>query len=178
VTIGCATIIAPTYQPGIENTETLLQDRGKLAVDGFQAAAGVKNTALGVRGARLRAGSDGTFSTYLQDALIAELVTAGRHDAASTTVLSGTLTTNRLSAASTVTGSALLGAHFVVTREHEELYSKTINVEHTWQSSFMGAVAIPTAIQNYVTAMQKLVGQLFADPEFRAIESMGIAPSG
>ena len=46
------------------------------------------------------------------------------------------------------------------------VYDKTHNVVHEWESSFIGALAIPAAMQGYAAAVQKLTGQLFADPAF------------
>ena len=163
---GCVSMPAPAYQPSISNTEALLHGKDLLAVESFAAANDVNNKSLSVRGSSLKGGSDGTFSTYLQEALIAELKTAGRYSAGSDTKISGTLVKNKLDGGAIKTGTAVVGAHFVVTRGGSPVYDKTLEAEHTWDSSFIGAIAIPAAMENYAAAVQKLIGKLFGDPEF------------
>jgi len=163
---GCISAPPPKYQAGVSNTEVLMQStRSDLKVGNFDAAPGVENTHLSVRGSSLTGGSDGTFSAYLREALITELKTAGKYDPSGDTSISGTLTRNQLDSA-IKTGTADVGARFIVTRNGATLYDKSLSAHHEWDSSFIGAIAIPAAMQNYATAVQKLLGKLFSDPEF------------
>ncbi len=165
--VGCVTMPATTYQPSIDNTQALQRSgKAKLGVDAFTAAQGVENKSLSVRGSQLTGGSDGTFSTYLHDALQSELQTAGRFDATSATKVSGTLTGNELDGSGFSTGHAKVSARFVVVRQQTKVYDKELTATHQWDSSFVGAIAIPAAMQNYTTAVQKLIGLLIADPDF------------
>lgn len=164
---GCISTPAMTYQPGIDNAERLLADRRKLGVGVFEAREGVENLRLGLRGSSLNGGRDGTFTAYLKDALVIELTEAGRFQSNADTIVSGTLVDNQISAAAASHGTATMAVEFVVTRAGEEIYARTIRVENTWESSFMGAIAIPAAIQGYSATVQKLLGELFADVEFR-----------
>lgn len=164
---ACATAPAPAYQPAVANLQALRASATAIAVDDFGAEAGVDDSRLGMRAdAMTGAGSDGAFSTYLQQALEKELRAAGRLDAAAGLRLSGTLTENRVDAANLSVGRAWIGARFVLTREGRAVYDKMHNVEHEWESSFIGALAIPAAMQGYSATVQKLTGQLFADPAF------------
>ena len=165
---GCATVPVPTYKPPIANTESLLQHQGnKLEVGQVTAAGGVPNARLSVRGSSLEGtGPNHTFSAYLQEALTNELTTAGRLDHNAPTRIDATLTRNELDGSGFSKGKADLGARFVVVRDGRSIYDKTLSVHHEWESSFIGAVAIPAAIQNYPTAVQKLVGKLFQDKDF------------
>lgn len=163
---ACVSMPPPSYQPGISNTELLLQKRSaKLAVDRFDAAPSVNNKRLNVRGSQLTGGSDGTFGTYLQEALITELKAAGKYDASGPLHISGTLLENRLDSA-VKRGTAEVAARFVVKRGEVVVYDKSLQAQHDWESSFIGALAIPAAMDNYAGAVQKLVGMLFSDPEF------------
>lgn len=163
---ACVTAPPPRYQPGIDNTQALLRNgHASIAVGRFDAAQGVENQSLSVRGSSLTGGSDGTFAAYLREALITELKTAGQYSGQAGTSVSGTLTDNRIDAA-IKTGSADVAAHFVVTRSGAKVYDKTLAAHQTWDSSFMGAVAIPAAMRNYSAAVQKLLGMLFNDPDF------------
>lgn len=164
---GCVTTPAPGYAPGNDNLMALRAQAGsKLAVDDFEAAADVPDKRLSLRGNGMTGGSDGTYSTYLQDALEAELRNANRYDRTSTTRISGVLLANELDASGTRTGEASVRARFVVTRDGVVAYDKPLQADHEWESSFIGALAVPMAMENYVATVQKLIGLLVADPEF------------
>lgn len=166
--VGCSTVPVPAYKPPIDNTETLLKHpQDKLAVGNVQAGIDVPDIKLSVRASALTgAGPNHTFSTYLQEALTAELTAAGRFDAAAPTQIEAVLTQNELDSSGFSKGTANLGARFVVIRDKQAIYNKTLTVQHEWESSILGGIAIPRAIENYPTAVQKLVGKLFADPDF------------
>jgi len=167
VLVGCVHTPAPTYAPGNDNLMALRAQPGaKLAVDGFEAAPKVPNTRLGLRGNSMSGGSDGTYTTYLQQALEAELRNANRLDPASGTRISGVLLANGLDAAGARTGKASVRARFVVTRDGVVAYDKPLQADHQWESSFIGMIAVPAAMENYVATIQKLIGVLLADPDF------------
>ena len=174
---GCVSMPAPAYQPSISNTEALLHGKSSFAIETMDAANGVNNKSLSVRGSSLKGGSDGTFSTYLQEALVAELKTAGRYGPDSSTRIDGTLVKNELDGGAIKTGTAVVGAHFVVTRSGSAVYDKTLEAQHTWDSSFIGAIAIPAAMENYAAAVQKLIGKLFGDPDFVKATQEAVAES-
>lgn len=166
---GCASIPAPAYQSGIENTGTLLDQRTvAIGVGSFAAAPGVENKRLSVRGLGISSPSkDGNFSGMLQEALVSELQTAGRYDPKSATQVSGTLLGNELHAASASTGRARMQARFIVTRDGAVVYDKVLDVDHDWPSSFLGVIAAQSAMENYVGTVQRLLGKLFSDPDFQ-----------
>jgi curli biogenesis system outer membrane secretion channel CsgG len=167
---GCVHAPAPAYQPGIANTLALRGNaETKMAVGEFAAAPGAENTRLGMRGNSMSgAGVDGRFSTYLQQALTVELQNAGRFDPASRVRVSGLLVNNQLDASGASRGSCLIEARFTVEKDGKPGFSKAYRASHQWESSFMGAIAIPAAMENYVATVQLLLGQLLADPEFIA----------
>lgn len=166
---GCASVPAPAYQTGIENTGALIDQRSvAMAVGEFSAAAGVENRRLSMRGLGMSSPSkDGLYSGLLKEALASELQTAGRLNPQSSTQVSGTLTGNEVHAASTNTGTARVEARFVVRRDGVVVYDKLLAADHNWPSSFLGAIAVPTAMENYLVTVQKLLGKLFADPDFQ-----------
>lgn len=162
---ACAHTPAPAYQPAVDNTERLLALPGSARVGDFDAATGVDDDSLSVRGALMSGGADGRYSTYLRDALAAELAASGRLDPGSPVVVRGTLLHNSLHGAAD-TGRAFVRARFVAKRGEEVLYDRTLDGVHEWESSFLGVLAVPLAMQGYVGAVQALLGELFADPEF------------
>ena len=54
------------------------------------------------------------------------------------------------------------------------VYDKSFEAQHEWESSFIGALAIPAAMDNYAGAVQKLVGMLFADADFSSSTAAGV----
>ena len=66
------------------------------------------------------------------------------------------------------TGYSNVAARFVLRRGEDVVFDKEIAARAEWESSFIGALAIPAGMQGYVSAVQKLAGALFADPEFQA----------
>lgn len=166
---ACVSMPAPTYQPSVDTSQALLVSAGStIQVGRFTAAGNVENTSLGVRGSRLEPGSDGTYAGYLRDALVTELKAAGRHDDASGIRIDGELTDNTLNGSGARTGRASVGARFRVERDGAMVFDRTLQAEHEWESSFMGAIAIPAAFDNYATTVQKLLHGLFTDPGFIA----------
>jgi hypothetical protein len=164
---GCIVTPAPTYQPAIDNTTALAKQMRPLGVDAFSAASRVENKTLVIRGSQLHGGTDGTYATYLRDAVITELKTANDYADSGKTRLSGVLTRNEL-ATNIGTGKCTVGAEFSLSRDGKVLFKKTLLAEHEWESSFVGAIAIPAAINNYSTTVQQLLGKLFSDPDFNA----------
>ncbi|MFN3668099.1 MAG: hypothetical protein ACK4VY_02225 [Brevundimonas sp.] len=165
---ACVHEPAPTYQPGLASLQALRAGTTAIGVDDFGAGAGVNDSRHIMRGNSMTGGSDGAYSTYLQEALETELRNAGRLDAAARLRLSGTLTANQLDATGFSIGQASVGARFVLTRDGQVVYDKVHTVDHQWESSFLGAVAIPAAMQGYAATVQKLTHELFSDPAFQA----------
>ena len=70
-----------------------------------------------------------------------------------------------------------MGGEFSLTRGSTVCFKKTLVAQHEWSLSFIGAIAITAAIDNYSTTIQKLLGELFADPDFTAaLRPIGGAP--
>ena len=171
---GCLSVPSAPYQAGVQNSGKLLAGRYKPMRTGeFAAAPGVQDRSISIRGANtLTSGArDGSFSGSLREALEVELSTAGLLDPRSPITISGTLLQNRMDGGSARTGSAVIGARFMVERSGRVVYDRVLTARHTWDSSFIGAIAVPAAFQNHGTAMQMLLGQLFADPDFERAAS-------
>lgn len=168
VLCGCVTMPAPAYQPRMDTTSELLATpMVDMAVGEFSAARSVNNTRLSLRGNGMTGGEEGSFTRYLQRAIEAELRTAGRFDESSTTVVSGILLENEVNAMPVDTGTARLAVKFRVVREEATVYERELATDGSWVSHFMGVIAVQSAMQGYVATVQDLIGQLFADPDFR-----------
>ncbi|HTP94982.1 MAG TPA: hypothetical protein VMK05_03985, partial [Burkholderiales bacterium] len=65
------------------------------------------------------------------------------------------------------TGTARLAARFTVRNGGRLVYDKEIAADASWESSFLGAVALPAAINQYGALYKTLVAKLIDDPDFR-----------
>lgn len=119
----------------------------------------------GLRGGNIEA-PNGSYSRHIKEILMAELQSAGLLDLKSTTVIEGQLMESKVDAA-IGTGTALLAARFQVLREGRTVFDKELAVNDSWDSSFIGAVAIPRAIERYSALYRALVNKLVDDADFK-----------
>ena len=111
-----------------------------------------------------------SFAAYLGNVLKADLEGAGKLDPASDREVRGVLTTNELSTG-IETGKGALGARFVLTRKGTSVYDKSLVAQEQWDGHFVGAIAIPEAINHYQSLYKELVEKLLSDDEFRKAAS-------
>lgn len=163
---GCA-MQAPRYQPSIDNVEALKATPRSLAVGTFTVQAGT-SPSIGLRGSSMNSPIGSDYAAYLADALRQELMLAGKLDAKSMIEVSGQLLKNDIAAGGIVTNSAEIEARFVVKNSGVSRFDKIKRAESSWESSFIGAVAIPKAQQQYPLIVQKLLTSLWSDPDFQA----------
>lgn len=165
---GCA-IQTPAYVPSIDHVEQLKKSAAPVAIGAFTVSAGQAGaTTIGLRGSPMASSVGSDYAAYLADALRQELLLAGKLDAKSRLVLGGVLTRNDISAGGVSTNSGEIEARFTVTVDGRERYRRSHRADLSWDSSFVGAIAIPKAQQQYPLLVQKLIGQLLADPDFIA----------
>jgi hypothetical protein len=167
---GCASVEMGSPTP---LTEHLITVRGlKLApaaVGRFALAPGLPaemDRSISLRGSSLKAPGSGSFAEHLKATLTAQLKAAGWLDPTSRSTITGELLQSEADAA-IGTGTGSLGARFSVVRDGIAVYRGELRVQDSWESSFMGAVAIPLAMQRYEALYGKLVAKLIDDPDFR-----------
>lgn len=163
---GCA-MQAPRYQPSIDNVEALKATPRSLAVGTFTVQAGT-SPSIGLRGSSMNSPIGSDYAAYLADALRQELTLAGKLDAKSTIEVSGQLLKNDIAAGGFMTNSAEIEARFIVKNSGVPRFDKVKRAEMSWESSFIGAVAIPKAQQQYPLIVQKLLASLWSDADFQA----------
>jgi hypothetical protein len=137
-------------------------------VGSFVLAPGKKpemDRTLSLRAATLAA-SSGSFAQQLKDELVVELKAAGLYDEKSPLVIAGELTDSTVDTA-IGTGTGRLAARITVSRAGTRVFDKEIVAVASWESSFVGAVAIPAAINNYGALYKSLVTKLIDDADFR-----------
>jgi len=164
---GCA-LVAPQYSASIDNVQKL-KDAGDFAakVGSFESVAGPGNPpAISLRGSSLASPYASSYASYLAEALKQELSLAGRYKPDAGVEVTGSLIKNDLDASGISLGSGTIEARFVVKAGNAVRYDQVKAARSEWESSFMGAVAIPRAQQEYPRLVQKLLGTLFADDAF------------
>jgi hypothetical protein len=167
---GCAQVKLGAVNPSIENIQAAkASGMPPVAVGTFVLAEGVPRSvdeAVSIRSNRFFSPYDSSFTKYLQETLAAELRAAGLLDANAATRITGQLTRSEVEAG-TSSGTASLGAWFVVHRSDVVVYRKQLVEQDTWPSSFVGAVAIPDAANHYAALYRRLVAHLLTDEDFR-----------
>lgn len=164
---GCA-MQAPRYQPSLDNVELLKKSVGApVALGAFTVQPGVSGS-IGLRANSMTSSVGGDYAAYLGDALTQELKLAGKLDAASKLEISGVLLKNDIAAGGLATNSGEVEARFMVKNAGAQRYDKVKRAELSWESSFLGSVAIPKAQQQYPLIVQKLLSLLWGDADFQA----------
>lgn len=167
--LGCASqMVQPTATPS--TVQSLRTANLTSARAGTFALAPGKDGGLD-KSVSMRASSleprTGSFSQDLRDRIVAELKASGLYDDASSAVIDAQLTESSVDTGISQ-GNARLAARFSVTRDGKRVFEKELVVESVWESSFIGAVAIPAAKRGYEGLYPALANKLFADPDFRA----------
>lgn len=165
---GCASP-APNYTPSVANAEAM-----KKALAGNPVRNGTISVApdlpgaasVGIRADSMTSPVGSHFGDYISAALRQELEFAKLMNPQSNTEISGTLLKNNIDAGGFSTNQGQIEVRFVVRRNQDTRFDKVKRAEHQWESSFMGAVAIPAARNNYPVLVQKLIASLVSDPDF------------
>lgn len=161
---GCVTQQVLPYHVSIANQMTLARlphtSRFRVTMTGTDPA----DVQTSVRAVRFSAPGNGSWSSYLNEALRTELSTAGNYDAGANVTLDATLVEVQVA-----DGKAELAAHFVVKRDQTVRYDKLIRVSTQWDSQFMGVLAASDGLNQASAIFQALLHKLFEDPEFPGV---------
>jgi hypothetical protein len=167
---ACSTV-APRYTPLPEHINLLRDAKleptkvGEFAAD---PGSGDRVNQLSIRGGSYLSPYDGSWVSYLKEALRQELEDARLLSPNASLELTGVLIRNEVNAGGVTTANAQIEARFIVRREGQVRFSKVKSATYEWDSSFMGNIAIPRAQQNYPVVIQRLLSALYADPDFLA----------
>lgn len=167
LTSGCA-LVAPRYNASLDNVQKL-KDSGMqpAKVGNFTSTPGKDNpNPISIRGSSLTSPYEGSYAKYLAQALQQDLSLAGKLAPDAQTEFSGALEKNDISVPPVGSASGDLAARFVITRSGQTRYDQVKTIHDEWDSSFVGAIAIPRAQERYPVMVQKLLSELFSDPAF------------
>jgi len=156
-------------QPSMSTLEAVrATDIPAMRVGTFALAPGLPasmDRSIGSRSVSLEP-PEGSLAKYLATTLETDLRLGGKLDPNADLVLEGLLTASDLDTGMS-TGNGKLGAKFSLKRGGKSIFEKDLLVTAQWDSSFLGAVAIPEAINQYTTLYDKLAAALFADGDFK-----------
>jgi hypothetical protein len=167
---GCLHKPVDEVGPSIETVRLLrATDFPPVALGEFVLVPGPRVSAsrVAIRGSTLRPPKGGTFATFLRDTMAAELAAAGRLNPSATVRIEARLTENR-AGEDMAKGAARLSAIFRVVRAGRPPFDRSYDVENRWSSSFIGALAIPEAFNQYNALYGQLARKALSDPEFIA----------
>lgn len=169
---GCA-MQAPRYQASIDNIEVLKKAPNAMSVGSFSVRAGSPaaasgGTAISLRGSPMTSPAGADYAAYLADAISQELSLVKKLDPKSNIEVSGKLAVNDIAAGGISTNSGEVQAQFVVKKDGDIRFDKLKSASMSWDSSFLGGIAIPKAQQQYPLIVQKLLSLLWTDADFQA----------
>jgi hypothetical protein len=169
MTSGCSTT-APQYSASMDNVQ-LLKDAGNASakVGKFDSIPGAGNyNSISLRASHMNSPYENSYSAYLAEAIKQELSLAGKLKADTDIEISGSLLKNDINISGFSIGTGDIQARFVVKKGAQTRYDQIKTIHNQWESSFVGAVAIPRGQQQYPNLVQKLLATLYADRDFLA----------
>ena len=162
---GCSVPVAP-YSTNYEDVQLLKKANDKVQLTSLSAAnSGLEN--ISVRGNSFSSPYNGNMVNYIETALRQELEKAGLMDPNSKKVLTATVDKNNVDTG-VDKGTGVIGADVTITDNGSTLYHKHVEAMTTWDSSFVGAIAIPNAAAAYPKLVQSFLHKLFSDQDFIA----------
>lgn len=165
--LGGCSMMAPKYTLSANNVQALRDAGAVTTTIGKVAAQGddAHDQSISLRGSAMKS-PYGSYANYLAEALTQELREAKILDGKSQIQISAVLLKNDIHAAGFSTASADIDARFQVIRAGQTTFDKVKSAHIQWDSSFVGAIAIPRAQQHYPEAVSALLAQLYADHDF------------
>lgn len=160
---GCS-IVAPSYQAQIENVNLL--KAVKKDVDVNTVKVDKKKNSISLRGTKLVSPYEESYGRYIETAITEELKKAQLHNPLSPRKLKATIVENDIDATGISTGEGIISVEFVIQEDGKSLFKKTITANSSWESSFMGAIAIQNAQMSYPKLVQQLLENLYKDQDF------------
>lgn len=164
---GCMSLKVPPYSPSYEFIDGLKgKSLEKIAVGEVQPRdSNSPVNKITLRGSLLSV-QDGTFASYLEDAIKSDLREIGILDQNSKINLNAILIKNDIDVSGLSTGTGVMEVSITIRKDGNVIFDKPYSVQTTFQSSFAGAVAIPKGQSEYPLLVRTLLEKMYADPEF------------
>jgi len=164
---GC-TLMAPGYTPDYSVLDSLKRQKlTKIAVEPVSPKdADATVNKISLRGINSLVSPSESFAKYLEDAIISDLTDVNLLDQNSSLRLTVMLLKNDLDLSNFSYGYGSIQAQFGLNRDGVVLFNKKIAEQTRFESSFVGAVAIPKAQSEYPNLVRALLKALYSDQEF------------
>jgi hypothetical protein len=162
--VGC-TLPGPRYEPSFDNVQVLKQANSK--VSAVELTGAKKTGGVSIRGSTIKSPYGKDLIHYIQTALQGELEKAGLLASDGTKKITGVILTNKIDCAISTAFGEMKGT-FSVAQGDKTLYQGTVEIKEQWESSFVGAIAIPRCAEMYPKIVQKFLNKLYSDPAFIA----------
>lgn len=164
---GCVSIKTPTYSSDYVALDALKKYKlKKVAVNDVEPKdAEDKVNKVTLRGANLVV-ENGTFATYLQNALINDLSEISIYDKESSTKLNVTILKNDIDVSGFSTGTGEMEIRLQIVGVNEVLLEKNYSAVTQFDSAFGAIVAVPKGQIEYPKLVQKLLATVYSDQQF------------
>ncbi|MBE0359659.1 hypothetical protein [Pseudoalteromonas aliena] len=167
--LSACTIQVPPYNADISNVSKLKEvSKNPISVGKIESEK--KLNKISLRGSPLISSVGTSYGEYIENALLQELKLAKLWSGVAKKQVTGKLVDHDIDVTGFSNGSAFIKVNFVVSEGDSILFEKVVSAEHTFDSSIMGAIAIPNGQRSYVALIQKLLKNLYSDEKF--IESI------
>lgn len=160
---GCVTQPVLPYQASVANQMKLGSLPRAARFQVTTAGSDPTDVQTTVRSMRISAPGDGSWTSYLGQALRTELATSGNYDANAAARIEATLSEVRIA-----DGQAQVTGHFVIRQGQSVRYDKVLRADAHWDSAFLGAIAASNGLNQSTAIFQVLLRKLFEDPDFAA----------
>lgn len=168
VLVTACSMQAPPYQASIENVQMMkVAKLNEVNVGAINSSK--KLNKISLRGSSMFSPIGASYGEYLSLALTEELKLAKIWSGVSATVITGEFIANDIDVSGFSKGTGEASVKFIVKKGEQVLFDKVVSANHEFDSSFVGAIAIPNGQKNYVNLVQKLIKNLFEDPEFISV---------
>jgi hypothetical protein len=164
---GCANLVVPSYSPDYAAVDSLKHSKldkaalGKVQPDDAKA----KVNQISLRGANLTAG-DVTFAGYLERAMKNDLQEAGMYDSNAARRIDIVLLQNDMDVSGFSEGVGRIEIELSITTSGTTVLRKKYATSIKFESSFIGAVAIPKGQTEYPNLVRALLSVIYRDQAF------------
>jgi hypothetical protein len=163
--LSACTIQVPPYSADISNVSKLKEET-KTPISVGKIESEKKLNKISLRGSPLVSSVGNSYGEYIESALIKELKLAKLWSGVAKKQVTGKVIDQDIDVTGFSEGNSFIKVNFVVSEDDAILFEKVISAEHNFDSSFIGAIAIPNGQRSYVELVQKLLKNLYSDEEF------------
>ena len=163
---GCASFAVPVYSPDYQTIDRLKKvDLEKMSIGEVgprDPDAEVNQITL--RGATLKS-PNGTFASYLENAIRSDLIEMGFYDPKSTTRIDAIIFKNDMEAGVS-TGHGVMEVMWTIKKEGVRTFEKVYVANIQFESAFVGGMALDRGLAQYPNLVRALLRNVYGDPAF------------